>query len=150
MLKFMIPALMFLSLGAQARADNLITVKSGKPVKGTLDRLEKLATDAGFSIVGRVAHSEAAKGAGLMLRPTELIIFGRPQSGTPLMVCDQRAGIDLPLRALAWQDESGQVWLGMVDPQALKQRYGLGPACDGVVADMGLALRKFLAEATSP
>ncbi len=108
MLKLMISALMLFAVGTHARADDLITVKSAKPVKETLDRLQKLVSDEGFIIVGRVPHSDAAKGAGLTLRPTELMIFGEPQSGTPLMVCDQRAGIDVPLRALAWQDQAGQ------------------------------------------
>ncbi len=148
--KFMIAALVFFSLGANASADELISVRSARPVKETLDRLQKLVTDDGFFIVGRVPHSDAAKGAGLTLRPTELMIFGKPQSGTPVMVCDQRAGIDLPLRALAWQDQAGQVWLGMVDPQALKQRYALGSDCDGATATMTAAVRKFLDGATTP
>ena len=150
MFRLMVSALLLLSLGAPARAENLIDAKSPRSVKETLDRLQKLVTDDGFFVVGRVPHSDAAKGAGLTLRPTELMIFGKPQSGTPLMVCDQRAGIDLPLRALAWQDEGGQVWLGMVDPQTLKQRYALGPACDGAITMMGAAVRKFLAAATAP
>ncbi len=144
MLKLMISALMLFAVGTHARADDLITVKSAKPVKETLDRLQKLVSDEGFIIVGRVPHSDAAKGAGLTLRPTELMIFGEPQSGTPLMVCDQRAGIDVPLRALAWQDQAGQVWLGMVDPQALKKRYALGPDCDGVIARWVRPLRSSL------
>lgn len=143
-------ALALLVTGADAGAEDLISVKSGRPVKETLDRLQTLVTADGFSIVGRVPHSEAAKRVGLALRPTELMIFGKPQSGTPVMVCDQRAGIDLPLRAIAWEDEAGQVWLAMIDPLALKERYGLGPTCDGVISNMRVAVRKFLAEATSP
>ncbi|POR40442.1 DUF302 domain-containing protein [Methylobacterium sp. V23] len=150
MLKVLITALVFVTLGANARADDLIAVKSTRPVKETLDRLQKLVTDDGFFIVGRVPHSEAAKDAGLTLRPTELMIFGKPQSGTPIMVCNQRAGIDLPLHALAWQDEVGQVWLGMVDPKALKERYALGPNCDGAIATMKAAVRKLLDGATTP
>ena len=139
-----------LGLVTLARADDLIAVKSGASVPQTLDRLQKIVSDAGFIIVARVPHSEAAKGAGLTLRPTELMIFGKPQSGTPIMVCNQRAAIDLPLHALAWQDETGQVWLGMNDPKALKQRYSLGVACDPVVAMMDTTVRKFLADATAP
>jgi len=119
-----------------ARADDLLMAKSNHPVMETLDRVEAAAKSAGFFIVARVDHAGAAEGVGLKLRPTALLIFGKPQGGTPLMQCDQRAGIDLPLKALAWQDESGQVWLGMVDPAVLKSRYGLGAVCDAPIAAM--------------
>ena len=150
MFKITIAACMAVMFGGAAIADDLIAVKSGKSVPQTLDRLQKLVTDDGFFVVGRVPHSEAAKGAGLTLRPTELMIFGKPQSGTPSMVCNQRAAIDLPLHAIAWQDEGGQVWLGMNDPNALKQRYALTAACDPSIAAMDKAVRKFLADATAP
>ena len=150
MFRITIAACMAVMFGGAAIADDLIAVKSGKSVPQTLDRLQKLVTDDGFSVVGRVPHSEAAKGAGLTLRPTELMIFGKPQSGTPIMVCNQRAAIDLPLHAIAWQDEGGQVWLGMNDPKALKQRYALTAACDPNIAAMDKAVRKFLADATAP
>jgi uncharacterized protein (DUF302 family) len=78
------------------------------------------------------------------------IIFGKPQSGTPIMVCNQRAGIDLPLRALSWQDQSGQVWLAMLDPEVLKQRYALGAECDAPLKTMDAVVRKFLRDATAP
>ena len=150
MLRIVIAACLAVLFGGAALADDLIAVKSGVSVPQTLDRLQKLVSDAGFFIVARVPHSEAAKGAGLTLRPTELMIFGKPQSGTPIMVCNQRAAIDLPLHAIAWQDESGQVWLGMNDPKALKQRYALAAACDPNIAAMDTAVRKFLADATAP
>lgn len=150
MLRFILTVCLVLGVGAQARADDLIAVKSTMPVKATLDRLQKLVSDDGFFIVARVPHSDAAKGAGLTLLPTELMIFGKPQSGTPIMVCNQRAGIDLPLRALAWQDQGGQVWLAMIDPQALKQRYALGAECDPALKTMDTAVRKFLHDATTP
>ena len=150
MLRFLLAVCLVLGVGTQARADDLIAVKSAMPVKATLDRLQKLVSDDGFFIVARVPHSDAAKGAGLTLLPTELMIFGKPQSGTPVMVCNQRAGIDLPLRALSWQDQSGQVWLAMLDPQVLKQRYALGAECDAVLKTMGTVVRKFLSDATAP
>ena len=101
MQRILLACLVMLAIQVQAHADDLIAVKSGQPVKETLDRLQTIVVANGFFIVARVPHSEAAKGAGLTLRPTELMVFGKPQSGTPIMVCDQRAGIDLPLRALA-------------------------------------------------
>ena len=150
MLRYILTVGLMIGLSVQARADDLIAVKSSKPVKETLDRLQKIVSDDGFFIVGRVPHSEAAKSAGLTLLPTELMIFGKPQSGTPIMVCNQRAGIDLPLRAVSWQDQSGQVWLAMLDPQVLKQRYSLGAECDSPLKNMETAVRKFLSEATTP
>jgi uncharacterized protein (DUF302 family) len=150
MRKLMLIAWLMFGFANHACAEGLITAKSGVPVSATLDRLQKLVSADGFVIVARVPHSEAAKAAGLTLRPTELLLFGRPQGGTPIMVCNQRAGIDLPLRALAWQDEAGQVWLGMVDPQVLKQRYGLGAECDGALKAMDAAVRKYLTAATLP
>lgn len=141
-------ALIVLALAPGARADDLITAKSTKPVKETLDRLQKAVTENGFFVVARVPHSDAAKGAGLELRPTELLIFGKPQSGTPVMVCDQRAGIDLPLRAVAWRDRDGQTWLAMVDPRVLKQRYALAAECDAVLGDMETTVRGFIKAAT--
>ena len=150
MRKVILTVCLLLGAATLAHADDLIAVKSTASVPQTLDKLQKIVSDAGFFIVARVPHSEAAKGAGLTLRPTELMIFGKPQSGTPIMVCNQRAAIDLPLHAVAWQDESGQVWLGMNDPKALKQRYSLAAACDPNIAAMDTAVRKFLADATTP
>lgn len=150
MRKTLLTVCLMLGIATQAQAEELIAVKSSAPVTTTLDKLQKLVASDGFFIVARVPHSEAAKGAGLTLRPTELMVFGKPQSGTPIMVCNQRAGIDLPLRALAWQDESGQVWLGMVDPQVLKQRYALGPECDAALKTMDAAVRTYLKAATAP
>lgn len=140
----MLAAIALLASVQIARADDLLMAKSAHPVMETLDRVEAAAKAAGFFIVARVDHSGAAEGAGLKLRPTALLIFGKPQGGTPLMVCDQRAGIDLPLKALAWQDEAGQVWLGMVDPAVLKARYGFGAACDGPIAAMQGVVRGLL------
>jgi len=139
--------LLFSSYAAQA--DELIATKSTHTVMETLDRVEAAAKAAGFSIVARVDHSGAAEAVGLKLRPTALLIFGKPQGGTPLMQCDQRVGIDLPLKALAWQEESGQVWLGMADPAVLKVRYGLGAACDAPISATQGVVHKLLESATT-
>ena len=133
-----------------ARAEDLLTVKSGRPVMETLDRLDAAAKADGFVVVARVDHSGGAERAGLKLRPTMLTIFGKPQGGTPLMACDQRTGLDLPLKALAWQDAAGQVWLGMADPANLKARYGLGTACDAPVAAMQGVVRALMDGAVKP
>lgn len=150
MFRLILSTCLALAAAMPARADDMIAVRSSRPVTETLDRLQAVVTAGGFSIVGRVPHSEAARGVGLTLRPTELLIFGRPQGGTPIMACNQRAGIDLPLRALSWQDEAGQVWLGMINPQSLKQRWDLPAACDAPLSAMEAGVRRFMTEATAP
>ncbi len=99
-----------LSLAATAVAtDGLVSVKSPYPVGQTLDRLEAGAQQHGLKVFARIDHAAGAVSVGRSLRPTELLIFGNPQGGTPLIECAQSAGIDLPLKALAWQDAQGQV-----------------------------------------
>jgi uncharacterized protein (DUF302 family) len=83
---------------------------------------------AGLLVFARIDHAEGAREAGLELRPTELLIFGHPRGGTPLMLEGQQAGIDLPFKALSWQDEEGRVWLGWNDTGWLASRHRLGPA----------------------
>lgn len=81
-------------------------------VKATIDRLEAILKERGFTIFARVDHALGAKSVNQELRPTELLIFGNPQGGTPMMQAEQTMGASLPLRALAWQDAGGKVWLG--------------------------------------
>ena len=126
-------------------ADGLIAVKSPHSAKDTMNRLEDLAKQRGLIVFARIDHAAGASKVGKSLRPTELLIFGNPQGGTPLMECAQSAGIDLPLKALVWEDESSQVWLGYNDPAFLAQRHGV-PQC-AVVENLRKALAG-LAEAT--
>lgn len=97
-------------------AEGLVTIESAHAPKETLDRLEKLVKEKGMSVFTRVDHAAGAAKVGKALRPTELLIFGNPQGGTPLMECAQTAGIDLPMKAMAWRDEKGRSWLGYNDP----------------------------------
>lgn len=136
---------LILTVGAAQAADGLITVKSTVSVKETIDRLEASAKGKGLIIFARIDHAAGAQKISKTLRPTELLIFGNPQGGTPLMECAQTAGIDLPLKALAWEDTGGQVWLGYNDPLFLAQRHGaancpvvqnLRKALDGLAADV--------------
>jgi uncharacterized protein (DUF302 family) len=139
------------AMTAQAsETSELIAVRSKFPVAETIDRLQQHVTAAGFFVAARVDHAKGAASVGLALRPTELLVFGNPKGGTPLMQCDQRAGIDLPLRALAWQDEGGQVWLGMTNPNALKTRYDLAPACDKPIEAMEAVIRHLLDTTVAP
>ena len=112
-------------------ADGLIAVKSPYMVKETLDRFEVNATQRGLKVFARVDHTAGAASVGKTLLPTEVLIFGGPQGGTPFMECAQSVGIDLPLKALAWQDGQGQVWLAYNDPAFLAQRHGVA-GCSAV------------------
>ena len=119
-------------------ADGLIAVKSPHSAEDTMNRLEATVKERGLNVFARVDHAAGAMKVGKSLRPTELLIFGNPQGGTPLMECAQTAGIDLPLKALVWQDDTAQVWLGYNDPAFLARRHGV-PACP-VVENLRKAL----------
>jgi uncharacterized protein (DUF302 family) len=130
-------------------ADGLITVASNFPVEETIDRLSAAATQAGLTIFARVDHTQGAASAGLPLRPTQLLLFGQACGGTPLMQEQQTAGIDLPLKALAWTDENGQTWLSYNDPEWIASRHGLGQASAGAVQSMRGGLAKLASAAAS-
>jgi uncharacterized protein (DUF302 family) len=115
---------------AQA-ADGLIAVKSPHSAKDTMTRLEDTVKQRGLNVFARVDHTAGAAKIGKSLRPTEVLIFGNPQGGTPLMECEQSMGIDLPLKALVWEDAAGQVWVGYNDPAYLGQRHG-APSCPAI------------------
>ncbi len=106
-------------------ADGLIVVKSPHNTKDTMNRLEDIVKQRGLNIFARIDHAAGAANVGKTLRPTELLIFGNPQGGTPFMECAQSVGIDLPLKVLAWEDASGHVWLGYNSPEFLAQRHGI-------------------------
>jgi len=103
----------------------LINKKSQHSVKVTLDRLENVLRKKGITIVTRWSHHAGAKKAGIELRPTELLIFGNPKMGSHFFTSNQTAGIDLPMKALAWKDEKGQVWLTYNDPAYIANRHGI-------------------------
>lgn len=139
-----------LALNGIAIADEngLVTLKSAHSVAATMDKLEAILNEKGMNVFARINHSEGAQKAGMELRPTELLIFGNPKVGTPLMLCSQSVAIDLPQKALAWEDESGQVWLGYNDPEYLNQRHGLGD-CAEVLKKVSAALNNFASAATA-
>jgi uncharacterized protein (DUF302 family) len=105
--------------------DGIISKESKFSVPETLDRVDALLRSKGVKIFVRVDHSGEAEDAGLKMPPTQLLIFGNPKGGTPVMLAAPTAAIDLPLKALAWQDGDGKVWLSYNDPEYLKKRYGL-------------------------
>ncbi len=110
---------------AQAADDGMISKKSKFSVKVTLDRLENVLRKKGITIVTRWSHDAGAKKAGIDLRPTELLIFGNPKMGSHFFTSNQTAGIDLPMKALAWKDEKGQVWLTYNDPVYIANRHSI-------------------------
>jgi uncharacterized protein (DUF302 family) len=103
----------------------LISLKSSFSVTETLDRLVRQVEAKGLTVFCRIDHAANAVSAGLQLRPTEVLIFGNAKGGTPLMQAAQTIGIDLPLKALAWQDAAGQTWLSYDDPVWLTERHGI-------------------------
>jgi uncharacterized protein (DUF302 family) len=131
-------------------ADGLVTTKSSRGPKETMDRLVGELQTKGLTIFARVDHCAGAKEAGLELRPTELVIFGNAKGGTPLMQANQAIGIDLPLKALVWQDESGSTWLSYNDPAWLAQRHGLGHEVEAPVKAMTAMLGAVTRAATGP
>jgi len=104
--------------------NGIIDVASNHSVPETLARLQSILQEKGITVFALIDHSGEAEKAGLKMQPTQLLIFGSPKGGTPLMVAAPRLAIDLPLKALAWQDEQGQVWLSYNSPEYLQQRHG--------------------------
>ena len=127
--------------------DGLITLESKFSVPETIDRLADAATAAGLRIFARLDHAAGASEVGLQLRPTQVLVFGQARGGTPLMQDKQTAGIDLPLKALAWTDESGRTWLGYNDPGWIGERHGLGEASAGAVRALREAIAKLVSAA---
>lgn len=139
-----------LSLVSVSFADNgLVSVKSSHSVKDTTDRLVKALESKGMTVFNRINHAEGAKKVGSTLLPTELVIFGNPKVGTPLMICSRSVAIDLPQKALIWEDSQGQVWLVYNDPGYLAERHGISD-CKEVLQKVAGALKNFAAAATQP
>jgi uncharacterized protein (DUF302 family) len=133
---------------AALAADGLVVVSSPYRVQETMDRLEMLVKARDFTVFARIDHAAGAQRVGKMLRPTELLIFGNPRGGTPLMECQQSVGIDLPLKILVWEDEAGRVSLGYNDPAYLAARHQV-TTCGQVVQTMQNALMGIAKEVTT-
>jgi uncharacterized protein (DUF302 family) len=101
-----------------------------------------------MTVFARIDHAAGAEEVGLPLRPTELLIFGNAKAGTPLMQANQPIGIDLPLKALVFEDAAGRVWLSYNDPRWLAQRHGVGAAVDQFVDATAAALNAVATKAT--
>jgi uncharacterized protein (DUF302 family) len=146
--QFAATALSIMLLAGAAHADpGLVVTPSKLPVKETLDAMTKALEAKGIKVVARVDHAAGAKAAGMELRPAEVLIFGNPKLGTPLMQANPQIGIDLPMKAYAWQDAAGKVFVAYTAPDALKARYAIKDK-DEVFKAMAGALAAFTAEAT--
>jgi uncharacterized protein (DUF302 family) len=128
----------------------LVTIVSSFSPEATVQRLVDAIAARGLSVFARVDHAKNAADAGLELRPTELVIFGNAKGGTPIMSANQRSGIDLPMKALVWQDAEGHVWLAYNDPRWLADRHGIGPSAGRAMDAMMAGLASIAAEATGP
>jgi uncharacterized protein (DUF302 family) len=122
--------------------NGLTTIASAHSVGETIDRLVAGITPLGMNVFARIDHAAGAAKVGMPLRPTQLLLFGNPKGGTPLMQDKQTAGIDLPLKALAWQDADGKVWLSYNEASWIAQRHGLGAASAAAVTAIAAGLEK--------
>lgn len=138
-----------LHAGTVSAQQGMVVVPSPHDVKTTMDKLEAIVSEKGMTVMARVNHGANAEKAGLELRPTELLIFGNPKVGTPLMLCSQSIAIDLPQKMLAWQGEDGKVFLAFNDPAHLKERHAT-EGCDAVFEKVSGALNNFAKAATAP
>ena len=125
--------------GSFTIVEGLTTVPSNFGPKETMDRLETEIRTKGLEVFARIDHAAGAAEVGLNLRPTELIIFGNARGGTPLMQSVQTIGIDLPLKALVWEDAAGKTWISYNEPGWIARRHSLRNA-EQVVSKMGAAL----------
>mgnify|MGYP001011222824 FL=1 len=120
-------------------AEGLINVQSDFNVKETTERLESILNEKGMTIFNQINHSDAAQKVGVELRETRLIIFGNPKVGSPLMQCQQSVAVDLPQKAIIWEDDKSKVWISYNDPRYLGKRHNI-IGCDEVISKVEKAL----------
>ncbi len=147
--RIVIATLLLCLVPAAHAGDGLITKKSHYNASQTLDRLEALLRDKGLTVFARVDHAGGAEKVGIPLRPTALLIFGNPKLGSHLFTSRQSAGIDLPMKALAWEDGKGNVWLTYNDPQYIADRHRIRNRAE-VIGKMTKALDTLTDKATQP
>jgi uncharacterized protein (DUF302 family) len=125
-----------------ANENGLIHVASSRSVPETLNRLRTTLDARGLKVFALVDHSGEAEKAGLKMRPTQLLIFGSPKGGTPVMVAAPTVAIDLPLKALVWEDADGKVWVSYNSPDYLQQRHGIPADLVKNIAGVGALVEK--------
>ena len=127
----------------------LTTTRSSFGPQDKMNRLETAVKAKGMTVFARIDHAAGATAVGLPLRPTEVLIFGNAKGGTPLMQSVQTIGIDLPLKALVWQDAAGDTWLSYNDPDWLAKRQGLSSETETAVGTLVGALAALAKAATT-
>lgn len=127
----------------------LVTLPSARGSAETVERLKAMLGQKGIQLFADIDHAAEAEKVGLSLRPTQVLIFGSPRAGTPLMQSRQMIGLELPLRALVWEDESGKVWVTYNEPEFLARRHHVVDR-DDVVKALGVGLAALVRAATSP
>jgi uncharacterized protein (DUF302 family) len=145
----LIPLLTILMAATAAAQGGLVSLKSNHDVLTTANRLENVLKEKGVTVFARIDHAAGAQRIGQVLNPTMLIIFGNPAMGTPLIQRSRTIGIDLPLKALIWEDRAGQVWFSYNAPDYLASRHGITEMGD-LVQKMEQALSNFARAATAP
>jgi uncharacterized protein (DUF302 family) len=130
---------------AAPQQGDLETVRSGHAFDETVARVEQAVTSAGMKVFARIDQAAEARNVGLEMRPAVVILFGNPKGGTPLMVARPTVAIDLPLKALVWEDDRGTTWLTFNTPALLVRRHGLDPTLASKLAPAGQLLRNAVA-----
>lgn len=124
------------------QGNGLTDVSSPHSVDETMKRLQSILAGKGLQVFALVDHSGEAEKAGMKLRPTKLLIFGSPKAGTPLMAAAPTLAIDLPLKALVWQDDGGKVWVTYNSPEYLQERHGVPADLVKNIAGVGALVAK--------
>lgn len=128
----------FITLSVNA-ADGMLSIESQYNVKTTADRLETILNEKGMTVFNRIKHSDSAEKIGIQLNNTELIIFGNPKAGSPLMKCQQTIAIDLPQKALVWEDKNNKAWISYNDIRYLEKRHDV-KTCKKVISKIAKIL----------
>ena len=136
---FFILVSLLLFAGQTFAAEGMISTPSDSSVKETANRLEQILTNKGMTVFKRVKHSEAAAKVDIEMRDTELIIFGNPKVGSPHMQCQQSVAIDLPQKALIWEDTNGATWISYNDPRYVEKRHNI-VGCEETISKIEKAL----------
>ena len=139
---------LFFTMTSHAES-NIVNKKSHYDVPTTVQRFEAALAEKGIKLTALVNHTDAGKMVGMPIRETQLLIFGNPKLGSALMQSEQLIGLDLPLKALVWEDNRGDTWVSYYPPKVLAQRYGIKDQ-DTVVKKMTAVLSELTAKATQP
>lgn len=122
--------------------DGVVNVKSKFAVSHTADRFVGIVKKKGMKVMAHIKHDKGAKSVGIDIKPTELVIFGNPKIGAPMIACTRSIGIDLPQKLLVWEDDDGQVWMSYNDPVYIADRHQLKDDCRGGLQKVAGALAK--------